>query len=257
MIRTAVRNITAEQISRFYFPGQLDAGPCCVVEAQDTGCGMTKETLARCCDPFFSTKFTGRGMGLAAVLGIVRSHGGAIDIDTRVGKGTKFSIFLPQAALTPPESPTPSGTTPTRRQPKMRELPEEARGKCVLLVDDEPSVRLVTRRQLERLGLRVITATNGVEGIEALREHKDEVSCVILDQLMPEMAGDEALPLMRQIRPDIPVIVASGFSEDGIEFCFRQSRVQGYLRKPFQVDDLVDALTPIFRRPVSPSIEKS
>ncbi|HUJ73481.1 MAG TPA: PAS domain-containing protein, partial [bacterium] len=156
-------------------------GPYVFLEVSDTGIGMSPETQARIFDPFFTTKFTGRGLGLASVLGIIRSHKGGLKVYSELGVGTSFKVLLPAA-----EHPQPAPERPPA------EGPWRGSG-TVLVVDDEASIRSVTRRMLAHLGFEVLEAADGQQALAALREHRDAVKLVVLDLTMPNMSGAETL----------------------------------------------------------------
>jgi PAS domain S-box-containing protein len=206
--------------------------PFVFLEVEDTGSGMDGSTLQRIFDPFFSTKFTGRGLGLAAVMGIVESHHGHIRIRTAPGEGTTFRILFPAAAgVADPQPRRVSGA--------------EWRGRgTVLVVEDEEGVREVVGRMVERLGFQVITAGDGLAALELLDGHNGSVAAVLLDLSMPRMGGQETLQHLRERRPDIPVIVMSGYTEQEVAARLMDgtSGAVGFLQKPFLPEDLVSVL---------------
>ena len=204
----------------WYGTDSLDAASYVYFEVCDTGCGMDDVTRNRIFDPFFSTKFTGRGLGMAAVLGIVRSHRGAISIDSTPGQGSCFRIALPacQHAQLPA----------TAAQPL-----DDWRGSgTVLLVDDEEAIRISGSEMLGTLGFTVITACNGEEALAIYCERKD-IDLVILDLTMPGMNGDQAFRALTAHNADIKVIMSSGYSEQEINGkCFGKGLV-GFIQKPY------------------------
>ncbi|GAB4366426.1 MAG: hypothetical protein Kow00128_09880 [Deltaproteobacteria bacterium] len=200
-------------------------GPYAVIEIADTGCGMTEETLKRIFQPFFSTKFIGRGMGLAALRGIVENHGGMIRVSTAPGGGTSVTIGFPAAEGKAPEEPA--------REP----LPACGSG-TILLADDEEDVREVVRAMLESFGYAVLTARDGREALEIFRERREAVDLVLLDMMMPGMTGAEAFAGMRRISPGIPGILASGYDVDGTSREFASAGFSAFLQKPFRRGEL-------------------
>jgi signal transduction histidine kinase len=200
------------------------------LEVSDTGVGMTEEVKARVFEPFFTTKFTGRGLGLAAVQGIVRAHGGAIKIYTNVGKGTTFKVLLPASegvreAVAAPPLPVVAGA-----------------GKWVLVVDDEEDVRVLARKVLTHAGFQVETAADGREGVDTFRASPGQYAAVLLDLTMPRMNGTEAFRQMRVIRPEVRVILTSGYAAEDATTGFEGKGLAGFVRKPFRVGELLAAV---------------
>ncbi len=193
-----------------------------LLEVTDDGCGMDEDTRSRVFEPFFTTKFTGRGLGLSAVRGIVRSHGGAVHIESAPGEGTRFRLWFPAADVTRPALPRP------------RDSDRSWRGSgLVLLVDDEPGVRQVAARALRWMGFVVETARNGVDALECFRARSD-IRCVLLDMHMPAMGGVEAFEKMHSLRPEVPVVLSSGYSEQEAG-PLRERGLAGFIQKPYEL----------------------
>jgi len=226
-LRTGVQELGEREAAELRVSETLRPGPFVYLEVEDTGEGMDAETLARIFDPFFTTKFTGRGLGLAAMQGIVRGHGGGVRIASEPGKGTTFRVYFP--AQEGVQDPADTATPPAVR--------EDWRGEgLVLVVDDEEGIRDFARLTLERAGFRVIAAVDGLAGLDAFHEHREELRLVLLDLTMPRMGGEEALREMRALRPDVPVVLWSGYGqrdEPG-------DPAIPFLRKPFSARELVD-----------------
>jgi CheY-like chemotaxis protein len=200
-------------------------GPRSVLEVSDTGTGMDEKTLARIFEPFFSTKFVGRGMGLAAVRGIVESHDGEISVRSEPGKGTSFAIGFPAASGAPAEDGDPA-------------TPPRGGAETILVADDEDDVREVVGAMLRSLGYRVIDARNGAEALELFRERFREIDLVLLDRMMPRMTGDQAFAEMRRISPAVRGLLASGYDESGRIREIVSGGFGGFLRKPFRRSEL-------------------
>lgn len=226
-ITTGERTYGQDDLDRLYVPNDLRPGRLVFIEVSDTGCGIEPETLGRIFDPFYTTKFTGRGLGLTAVLGIVRGHGGGIDVRSEGRRGSTFSVVLPRAEALADDA---SGPSP-------------GPGEClVLIVDDEETVRDVSRVFLERAGYTVLTAEDGLRGLEVFREHAAAVDCIILDYSMPGMSGLETLAGIRKIRPDVPVILSSGYHEDEVVSHMGDDAASAFIQKPYGAAALMERL---------------
>jgi len=209
---------------------EAGAGHYVCLEIADTGCGMSRETLGKIFDPFYSTKFTGRGLGLAAVHGIVRGHKGGLRVVSEPGEGTTFQVFFPASVVAAPASEVEAGTA------------SRPGSGTVLVVDDEEIVRNTAKRMIEHAGFSVLTANDGEEAIRVYRQHRSEVVCVILDLTMPKLNGEETLRGLRAINPGICAILSSGFSEDNATERFSDLGLGGFIQKPYRLDTMTNTL---------------
>jgi PAS domain S-box-containing protein len=206
---------------------ELSEGLYVTLEVSDSGSGIDKANMEKLFDPFFSTKFTGRGLGLASTLGIVRAHKGAIRVSSRPGQGSTFSVMFPAS-----QRPITISTS----EPEVRDGWQGSG--TVLVVDDEEEVREVTQDMLEALGFKVMTAKDGQEGVELFHRHSQELSAVLLDMLMPIMDGATAFPLMLEADCSVPIILMSGYSEQEATGQFIGKDLAGFIKKPYDLRQL-------------------
>ncbi|MFZ5893371.1 MAG: hybrid sensor histidine kinase/response regulator [Myxococcota bacterium] len=197
------------------------------VIVSDTGTGIRPEARERLFEPFFSTKGPGRGMGLAAAAGIVRAHRGWLGVEDTSPQGTTFAILLPVAQESMP-----------RRSSNAAASEPAPPARSILLIDDEPAVRLVTGRMLSELGHQVVTADSGRRGLELLKERPDAIDLVVLDLTMPEQSGEQTLEQLRVVRGNIPVVITSGFQAEDASMLLQKPNVVGFLDKPHTMTSL-------------------
>jgi CheY-like chemotaxis protein len=205
-----------------------------VLEVTDDGCGMDSATLARVFEPFFTTRFTGRGLGMAAVLGIVRAHGGAIRIDSALARGTRVQVLFPA-------SPRPAQVEVARRFERPA-LAREARRGRLLVVDDDAALRELVAEILTRAGFEVIAADGGQAAIEAVGRAPERIDAVLLDLAMPQLGGEETFLRLRELAPDLPVILVSGYDAARASLRFAAQGLDEFLHKPFEPEQLVAAV---------------
>ncbi len=208
------------------------------LDVLDTGCGMEPGTLQQLFDPFFSTKFKGRGLGMSVVHGIVRSHHGSIIVWSERGKGALIRLLLPAFSDIPAADEEPS-----RENEDNRADSQSGAGKTVLFVDDDRSICDICARILKTIGLTVYTAFNGEDGLALFRLHKDEIDCVILDLTMPRMDGVATFNELRCIKPDVRVILSSGFNETEAYVRFKEQGLAGFIQKPYSIRKLETELS--------------
>ena len=220
-VRTRAQRVDNSYIRAHPEAAGLQPGSYIVLEVEDTGCGMDDSVKAKIFDPFFSTKFTGRGLGLAAVSGILRGHQGAIVVSSQPGIGSSFTVLFPAAAR-----PAPG---PLQTRPR---AVTQGSG-IVLVIDDEQVVRETARKTLERNGYAVLVAQSGPEAIDIFKRYPGRIDLAILDLNMPGMSGEETLPELRKIRPDLKVVVSSGYSEAEAMRLFEGQQVSGFIQKPY------------------------
>ena len=234
-VRLTVKTVSLAEIpsgQRFPVDWQPQESPYACLEVADTGCGIANENFENLFDPFFSSKFTGRGLGLAVVLGIVRAHGGAVTVESEPGRGSVFRVFFPVSAQKAPRQPE-----------KPDEAAEMAGSGTVLLVEDDEMLCVLTEEMLTSLGFTVLAAKDGVEAVEVFRRHRDEIRCVLLDLTMPRMDGWETLAALRALRPDLPVVLVSGYDEARALQGEHPELPQAFLHKPYRMEELKAALS--------------
>lgn len=232
-LTTRWRDCDVEFLGKCPISESLVPGTYVELEVRDTGCGMDEPTRTKLFDPFFSTKFTGRGLGMSVVMGVVRGHKGAILVNSQPNRGTAISVLFPATACRHVATPSPH-----RPSPNPPEIPTQLSG-TVLVVEDEASLRLLMERILKRLGLRVLTAEDGAEGVALFKQRATEISFVIIDFTMPKLDGIKTLIEFRKIKPDIKAVLTSGYDVESISQNYAKEGFAAFIRKPFQVETLI------------------
>jgi two-component system cell cycle sensor histidine kinase/response regulator CckA len=232
-VRTRTLHVDEQLLKQAGVNPKIAPGPYACLEVQDDGCGMDEQVRRKLFDPFFTTKVSARGLGLSAVLGIVTSHRGTILLRTAPAGGSCFSVLLP-VARTVTEQPCVEAGQAAEQARRRRGL--------VLVVDDEEPVREVTCDVLESLGYEVLQAEGGQRACELLRAQPGRIDLVLLDMTMPEMDGEQTLQKLRAMRPDLRVVLMTGYAEDDVQRRFEPEQLAGFLAKPFAKRELGEVI---------------
>ena len=224
-LRTGTRHLSGNDFSSMYMSTNLQEGDYVFVEVSDSGCGMDEETQKRIFDPFFTTKKNGTGLGLAALLGIVNGHKGTLSLQSAPGEGSCVTVYLPLLQTLKSKYIALDSQDSEQLSPVV--------SATVLVVDDEEAVRKVACGFLKHAGMNVLTANDGEECVERFRNHADEIDLVVLDLTMPKMDGEQAFHAIQSIRPNIPILLSSSFSETEAVNRLSSHGLAGFIRKPY------------------------
>ncbi len=213
----------------------LPEGDYLHISVSDTGLGMTAEAQAKIFDPFFTTNSlpAGRGLGLAATLSIIRSHGGAIDLVSSPGSGSTFKIFLPCSA---------SSTGPQTAAALLAASERSAPGATILIVEDEELLRLAVSKALRKMGFSVIEVVDGTEAMNVIRTQADRIDMILLDLTLPGTPSREVFAEARRVRPSIKIVLTSAYDRKTAENFFGKQKIESFMRKPYRVADLAKLL---------------
>ncbi|EKD33735.1 MAG: signal transduction histidine kinase, nitrogen specific, NtrB [uncultured bacterium] len=208
-------------------PFEIRPGWFIEVIIQDTGCGISPENMKRIFEPFFTTKKQGKGtgLGLAAVYGTAVQHGGAVSVYSEIDRGTEFHLLLPLCEDCRAEAAIPDAKVIAGQG-------------CILIIDDEPIVRMTAKMMLERLGYHTAEAQNGQEGVDIYRAHREAIDLILLDMLMPVMDGTECFRALQQLNPAVKIIISSGFSRDADLAEMKRQGLCAFIRKPYKLAEL-------------------
>ena len=231
-IRTHLLDASREFLDGCYLGENRQDGPFVVLEVIDDGPGLAPDLHEQIFDPFFTTKFTGRGLGLAVVLGAVQAHGGALQIESEPGNGACFRILLPSRGGDAARS---QATSEDKAGFESSSLGTDT----LLVVDDDEGARELTKTLLSRAGFNVLEATNGPDAINLYRNRKHEIAGILLDGTMPGMSGAHVFDALRQLDPDVRIILVSGYAREAATDPLLERHLSGFLHKPYEPDELL------------------
>ena len=229
-IRISARNVMLDESSVASKP-EVSPGPYVRLSVSDNGCGMTNEQLHSVFEPFYTTKEHGTGLGLSTLLGIVRSHGGFVEVDSQLGEGTTFKVYLPAGLKADATRDTPANS-----------ITLQGRNRLLIVVDDEEAYRLSLENLLTKYGFRVLAAANGWEGAALFNKHRDEVYGVITDLMMPVMDGHELIAFIRDENTEAWIVAMSGGISES-DWMEASDGADAFMPKPFEIHQLVETLT--------------
>jgi two-component system cell cycle sensor histidine kinase/response regulator CckA len=235
-VATGVMDCDERYLRTTYFDDELPSGKYVFIEVADDGKGMDAKTQQRLFDPFFSTKFAGRGLGLAAAQGIVRGHRGTIKVYSEFGSGSTLKVLVPV------------GGEPLPSRARLASRPGWTGSGLVLMVDDEPSVRNMGQRILERLGFRVLVAEDGKDALRVFDACSEPIELVVLDMTMPNLGGEETFRELRRRSPEVRVVLTSGYNEQDATSRFAGKGLAAFVQKPFQLETLRATLQRVLQR---------
>lgn len=242
-LRTGSGEFGDDELSRSRLEERPAPGRFVHLSVEDTGVGMNQETIDRIFDPFFTTRAMRRGLGLPAVLGIVRAHRGAIFVDSKAGEGTAMRVLFPALSAA---SGAQAVMSTRERAAEVRDV-DQPGGRTILLVDDEELVLNLSRALVEHLGFRTLAASSGKAAVEIFEQRAGEIAAILLDLSMPKMDGFTTFTLVRKIRPDAKVILSSGYTEQEATERFTGHNLDAFLQKPFHMQSLRETLERVLK----------
>ena len=228
--------VEADQVETDVFGTVIQAGGYICLEVTDSGCGMNEETQKRIFEPFYTTKVTGRGLGMSAIHGIVKAHEGILQLTSAPGAGTSFKVWFP----------VPVSSSAAETAAPATDAKEDASG-TILLVEDEELLRTMGEELLEAMGFTAITAENGREALRIYRDRSGEIDVILLDLIMPVVGGIEAYHELRTISPTVPIIICSGYGVDSVEDVIAQDQHAGFVHKPYKPGELRDVIVKMMK----------
>ncbi|MEE9231921.1 MAG: response regulator [Nitrospirales bacterium] len=244
-LTTSLGERTKHDFDNSYLIGDLPKGQCISLTIGDTGCGMKLDMIPKIFDPFFSTKFPGRGLGLAVLLGIARAHSAAIAVQSQPEIGTTFELLFPATQPHPSTKKVSPVTIPT-------ELSLPPKKPLVLIVDDEEDVRVTCSLILQEIGIDALVASDGEVGLQVFQQHQESITTVLLDLTMPKMDGHQLYEKIREINSTVPVILSSGYSEKEAMKQFQGSGINAFIQKPYQVEVLINKIQSFTQKSSTP-----
>ncbi|NTV49791.1 MAG: transporter substrate-binding domain-containing protein [Geobacteraceae bacterium] len=231
-VRLVKAELKAKHTEKDHLGLIIPPGRYILFEVTDNGCGMDEETSRKIFEPFYTTKFTGRGLGMSAVLGIIKAHNGAMQLESHPGQGTTFKVYLPVQF---------SKSESEEAQQKAASAPWHGSG-TILLAEDEEQVKSIAIILLQELGFTVLDAENGKEALELYQQNTADINLVITDMGMPVMNGYELFYKLKQLDPHLPIIISSGFGEGDIDSKIPREEIAGLINKPYNFDQLREVL---------------
>jgi PAS domain S-box-containing protein len=244
-ISLAQRIVSVGHSDKDYFGTTIPSGTYICLEVTDNGCGMDAETKRKIFEPFYTTKFTGRGLGMSAVLGIIKTHNGAMQLVSQEGKGSTFTVYLPALSSNQNGNAMREDAIPSARW--------QGSG-TILLAEDEEQIVIVAQAMLQKLGFVVITAANGQDALDMYRRNASGITAVVTDLGMPVMGGYTLIRELKTLNPDLPVIISSGFGDTVIASRIAPDDIAGLISKPYNFEQLREVLKKVVERTTLPPV---